>query len=667
MAQIAVGTDGNDALFGSGGNTGDVLAGHGGNDWLDGGAGADLMLGGIGNDTYVVDDAGDVVGEFAAEGTDTVRTSLASYTLGATLENLVGIAATAQALTGNALANSITGGSGNDTLTGGAGNDAIDGGAGSDKAVLSGNRADYAASYDAATRTITLADQRAGAPDGTDTITGVELVQFADGTVSAGVFGQAPTAASLSASTIAENSANGTVIGTVTGVDPDPGSTLSYSLLDGAGGRFAINATTGALTVANAALLDFESAASHAITVRVTDELGLTFDKAFTINLTNVNDAPSNATLSGATIAENAANGTVVGTVTGVDQDAGASLSYSLVDSAGGRFAINASTGQLTVANGSALDYDTTPSHAITVRVTDQGGLTLDKAFTINLTNVNEAPSGASLSGGTVTENAANGTVVGTVTGSDPDAGASLSYSLLDNAGGRFAINAGNGQLTVADGALLDYEAATSHAVTVRLTDQGGLTFDQAFTINLTNVGGITLTGENLTGTGEEDVLHGGVGNDTLRGLGGNDLLDGGPLGADTMIGGAGHDTYLVDNTGDVVTENAGEGTDTVNASISYTLGANVENLTLTGANNVNGTGNGLDNWLQGNSGINTLTGGDGNDTLDGGANVDTMSGGAGNDVYVVDNAGDQAIENAGEGTDTVTTARFALGATSKP
>src|SRR6266436_4418044 len=96
--------------------------------------------------------------------------------------------------------------------------------------------------------------------------------------------------------------------------------------------------------------------------------------------------------------------------------------------------------------------------HAITVRVTDQGGLTFDKSFTIGVSDVNEAPTGATLSGGTVAENSANGTVVGAVTGLDPDAGAVLSYALMDNAGGRFAIGAASGTITVANGTLLDYE-----------------------------------------------------------------------------------------------------------------------------------------------------------------------------------------------------------------
>src|SRR5262249_44790622 len=146
--------------------------------------------------------------------------------------------------------------------------------------------------------------------------------------------------------------------------------------------------------------------------------------------------------LTGGTVAENSANGTVVGTVTGVDPDAGATLSYALTNNAGGRFAIDSATGQITVADGSALDYAAATSHAITVRVTDQGGLTFDKSFTVNVTNVNEAPTNASLTGGTVAENSANGTAVGTVSGVDPDAGATLSYALTNDAGGRFAIDA---------------------------------------------------------------------------------------------------------------------------------------------------------------------------------------------------------------------------------
>ncbi|MCS6329467.1 MAG: DUF4347 domain-containing protein, partial [Nitrospira sp.] len=103
----------------------------------------------------------------------------------------------------------------------------------------------------------------------------------------------------------------------------------------------------------------------------------------------------------------------------------------------------------------------------------------------LTVTAVNDAPTDVSLSANTVAENAANGTVVGTVSGTDTDSGDTKTYSLTDSAGGRFAINSGTGVITVANETLLNYEAATSHSVTVRVTDRGGLTYNETFTINL--------------------------------------------------------------------------------------------------------------------------------------------------------------------------------------
>ncbi len=183
---------------------------------------------------------------------------------------------------------------------------------------------------------------------------------------------------------------------------------------------------------------------------------------------------------------------------------------------------------------------------------------------------------------------------------------------------------------------------------TVAGVDDGGVDLVEAWTsYHLTaGVENLTLLGTAQANYGADNInasLTGNELNNILTGNFGNNTLNGG-LGADTMIGGDGDDSYFVDNTGDVVTENAKEGTDRVFSTINYTLGANVENLVLSGTA-VTGTGNGLDNSLTGTAGNNTLDGMAGNDLLTGGLGADRMLGGAGDDTYVIDDAGDRAVE----------------------
>lgn len=176
---------------------------------------------------------------------------------------------------------------------------------------------------------------------------------------------------------------------------------------------------------------------------------------------------------------------------------------------------------------------------------------------------------------------------------------------------------------------------------------------------------------DTLKGSPGGDLLEGLAGADTIHGNAGNDMLDGG-TGNDRLYGGAGDDVYRVDSVGDVVSEEAGAGTDGIISLVTYVLPANVEHLKLDGAGRINATGNGQGNQLDGNANANTLSGmggddglfghggtdilegGDGNDLLDGGEGADRMVGGAGNDTFIVDNLGDTVVEAAGGGTDTI-------------
>jgi Ca2+-binding RTX toxin-like protein len=190
-------------------------------------------------------------------------------------------------------------------------------------------------------------------------------------------------------------------------------------------------------------------------------------------------------------------------------------------------------------------------------------------------------------------------------------------------------------------------------------TNQGGT---DAWVAELNPVRRGTEENDTLQGTAFKDTIFGRGGNDNIKGLagddylnggGGNDTLDGG-TGNDTLIGGEGDDTYIVDSTGDVITEESNAGNDSVISSIDWTLGNNLENLTLSGTNHINGTGNSLNNRLTGNAGDNILRGLEGNDILDGGLGGDELIGGEGDDTYIIDNALDLITEDPNAGIDSV-------------
>jgi Ca2+-binding RTX toxin-like protein len=182
---------------------------------------------------------------------------------------------------------------------------------------------------------------------------------------------------------------------------------------------------------------------------------------------------------------------------------------------------------------------------------------------------------------------------------------------------------------------------------TVKATYGGNESISDTFSVFRINS---TQNGDQLIGRDGNDYLDGKEGDDTLTGVDGNDTLIGSE-GNDSLIGGNGDDTYIVDNTTDVLTENANGGTDTVASSITYNLGSNIENITLTGTSSINGTGNTLNNIITGNTANNVLSGDAGNDSLNGGAGIDTLIGSGGNDTMTAWTGNDSLTGGAGNDT----------------
>ncbi|MBP6014988.1 MAG: hypothetical protein KBA31_22390, partial [Alphaproteobacteria bacterium] len=470
---------------------------------------------------------------------------------------------------------------------------------------------------------------------------------------------EGPSSIGLSNTTVGENAA-GAVVGTLSTVDPDGGDTHSYAVSDS---RFEV--VGGQLKLKSGVSLNHETTPDVAVTVTSTDAGGLSKSQSFTIGVTNANEAPTGIALSSSTVSENA-SGAVVGTLTTTDPDAGDSHSYAVSDS---RFEVVG--GELKLKSGVSLNYETTPSVAVTVTATDAGGLTRSQSFTIGVTNVNDAPTDIALTNSSVSENSA-GAVIGTLSSTDQDAGNTFTYDVSDS---RFEVV--GGQLKLKSGVSLDYETEPKVAITVTTTDNSGASYSEAFTINVTDANESQGTDKNddFDGGPGDDVYDGGKGNDRIAGNGGNDSLWGGD-GNDKITGGDGNDTLYGGEGNDDIDGGSGNdfieggdgndkltggtGTDTLsygasNAGVTVNLatnavsGGHAKGDTITGFENV--TGSAFDDTITGDGNANVLLGGAGNDTIDGAAGNDTIEGGGGADKLT-----------GGTGVDTLSYASSALG-----
>ncbi|CAN1527024.1 RTX calcium-binding nonapeptide repeat [Burkholderiaceae bacterium] len=616
------GEAGDDTLLGGDGN--DSLSGGEGKDLLMGGAGANTLAGGSGDDTYVIESALDLITEGLNAGADTVRvndgTTAGTYTLGSNVENGTLVNLVDYGLNGNSLNNVLIGNAKNNRLNGGGGADTLIGGGGNDT---------YAVD--------SLADVVVeGVSAGTDTT-------------------QVYIATSNGSYTLTDNVENGVLLNTV--AFNLAGNALNNALtgnaqanrLDGGDGNDTLNGLAGNDTM-----------------------LGGNGDDTYVIDtLTDVVTESANAgtdlvqvavTTAGGTyiLGDNVEQATLTNTVafnlTGnaLDNSLKGNLAANTLIGGAGNDTLDGGTGNDSLMGGadddtyvidSTLDVVTEDLNAgtdlVKVAIATAGGT---YALGSNIENATLTNTVAySLAG-----NELNNLLTGNASANSLSGG--LGNDTLNGLAGADTMTGGSGDDTYVVDTLLDVvteaAAAGNDLVQVAITTVNGT---YALGTNFEDATLVNTVAYNLTGNTTNNRLTGNQANNTL---------DGG-AGADTLAGADGDDTYVVDSLLDVVTETVAAGTDLVKVAIataggSYSLGANLENATLTNTVAYTLVGNELNNSLVGNAAANTLNGGAGDDTLNGMAGVDTMAGGVGNDTYVIDSTSDSVVEDASAGVDLV-------------
>jgi hypothetical protein len=322
---------------------------------------------------------------------------------------------------------------------------------------------------------------------------------------------EVPTDISLSNTTVDENQPVNTVVGALSATDPDAGATFTFSLACGVAGVDDGSFNTLGANLQTSAIFDFETKSVYNICIRVTDQGGLTFDKNFVVTVNNLpeNAAPTDISLSNVTVDENQPINTVVGALSATDPDAGATFTFSLTCAVAG-----ADDGFFNILGtdlqaSATFDFETKSVYNICIRVTDQGGLTFDKNFVITINNVNEAPTDISLSNTTVDENQPVNTIVGALSATDPDAGATFTFSLACGVAGVDDGSFNTLGANLQTSAIFDFETKSVYNICIRVTDQGGLTFDKNFVITVNNVNEVTNTPGKVTGGGNIDLSSG--------------------------------------------------------------------------------------------------------------------------------------------------------------
>ena len=690
-----IGFDSDDRLYGLAGD--DSLYGYAGNDLLDGGIGNDSMLGGIGDDTYVVDSLSDVTTEYAFQGTDTVQSAV-TWTLTAELENLTLTGGAAINGTGNLLSNVLTGNGAANTLNGGAGADTLVGGGGNDIYVVD-NAADSTLENlnegsDTVQSTITwtlapnienLTLTGSSAINGTgNTLDNMIAGNGANNTLMGGLgndtldgglgndtliggAGDDTYRVNISSDVVTELAAEGTdsvessvtwTLGTnvenltLTGTANINGTgNVLNNTLRGNAGNNVLTGGAGFDTLDGGAGIDTLVGGADQDGYLV-DDIGDVVTESFNEGLDYVLSSVSYSLSAnveylvlnqGASSALNATGNVLDNALIGNEFN-------NVLNGLAGNDYLSGGIGNDTMVGGSGDDIYVVDSAGDVVTEALNEGIELVQAsvaWTLGANVENLMLIGTAAIDGT--GNALNNTLIGNGGNNVLTGGAGVDY--LYGGAGFDTLDGGAGIDTLVGGADQDGYLVDDIGDVVTESFNEGLDYvlsSVSYSLSA-NVEYLVLnqgasSALNATGNVLDNALIGNEFNNVLNGLAGNDYLSGG-IGNDTMVGGSGDDIYVVDSAGDVVTEALNEGIELVQASVAWTLGANVENLMLIGSAGLSGTGNTLDNLLIGNTAANLLTGAAGNDTLDGGAGADTLIGGTGADIYAF---------NAGHGIDTI-------------